>query len=99
MAALSAFFEPELRASRGLAPLWSVFWGHGVAVSLILLAFLTTQLSGESLIGQQAAIVCLAAYMSLVLPAIWRCAGNASPFWGTIARLLTIAWGINTVSL
>jgi len=37
-----------------------------------------------------------ALYTPWVLVAAWRCASNSHPFWTTLARSLTVAWGINT---
>lgn len=93
---LSLFFAPELRAWRGRMPLAVVFWGYGVATSMALVILHATALDAGQLAFQQVLIVVSAAYTIWILVAIWRCAPNAAPFWGVLARWSTIAWGLNT---
>lgn len=92
----SLFFAPELRAWRGRMALPVVFWGYGVATSMALAILHATALDGGQLAFQQALILISAAYTVWILVAIWRCAPNSSPFWGMLARWLTVAWGLNT---
>ncbi|MDX5350010.1 MAG: hypothetical protein LPJ95_04790 [Paracoccaceae bacterium] len=93
---LSAFFAPELRAWHGRMALPVVFWGYGVTMSLALAILHGTALEAGQLAFQQVLILIAAAYTIWILVAIWRCAPNSSPFWGTLARWLTVAWGLNT---
>lgn len=90
------FFAPELRAWKGQMALRPVFWGYGVAMSMALAILHATALDAGQLAFQQALILISVAYTVWILVAIWRCAPNASPFWGTLARWLTVAWGLNT---
>jgi hypothetical protein len=92
----SLFFAPELRVWQGRMSLTTVFWGYGVAMSMTLAILHATALDEGQLALQQALILISAAYTVWILVAIWRCAPNASPFWGTLARWLTVAWGLNT---
>jgi hypothetical protein len=90
------FFAPELRAWRGQMPLPVVFWGYGVATSLGLALLHASALERGDVGVQQLLIVVSAAYTAWILVAIWRCAATAAPFWGSLARWLTVAWGLNT---
>jgi hypothetical protein len=93
---LTTFFAPELRAWQGQTALPVVFWGYGVITSAVLAILQATAIESGQLAFQQVLILASAAYTVWILVAIWRCAVNASPFWGTLARLLTVAWGLNT---
>lgn len=73
-----------------------VFWGYGVATSMALAILHATALDAGQLAFQQMLIVFSVVYTVWILVAIWRCAPSASPFWGSLARWLTIAWGLNT---
>jgi hypothetical protein len=95
LSALALFFAPELRAWRGSMALPVVFWGYGVATSLIVAAAHAGALYLDRLALQQVLILVSAAYTAFIVVAIWRCAGNAIPFWGTLARWLTVAWALN----
>ncbi len=90
------FFGPELRVWRGLAPLWTVFWGYGVVASLAIVVLFLTAYDLSELAFQQVLIVVSALYTVWVLVGIWRCASNADPLWRDMARLLTVAWALNT---
>jgi len=35
-------------------------------------------------------------YTVWIIVGIWRCSSNAAPFWGGLARLLSVAWTLNT---
>lgn len=93
---LATFFAPELRAWQGRAALPVVFWGHGVATSIGLAVLHATALDLGQRGFQQVLILVSAAYTVWILVAIWRCAAHAGAFWGTMARWLTVAWGLNT---
>lgn len=95
LSVLARFFAPELRAWRGQAALQLVFWGYGVATSLAIAAIHAGAMYLDRLLLQQALIVVSGAYTAFILVAIWRCAENAAPFWGTLARWLTVAWALN----
>lgn len=73
-----------------------VFWGYGVATSLTIAIFLAMALDQGQIVAQQILIFFSAVYTLWILVAIWRCALNAIPFWGILARWLTVAWGLNT---
>jgi hypothetical protein len=89
---LSLFFDSALRAWHGQMSLPVVFWGYGVAGSLAFAIFHATALDRGQLAVQQILIFCSAVYTLWVLVAIWRCAPNAIPFWGILAKWLTIVW-------
>ena len=44
-------------------------------------------------------LLAFAAYTAWILVAVWRCAANAPPFWGALARWLTVAWAANAALL
>lgn len=92
---LSRFFAPELRAWHGQQRLSVVFWGHGIVGSSGLVLLHAVALGRDQRLLQQVLIVGSALYTAWILVAIWRCSGNADPFWGTLARWLTVAWAIN----
>jgi len=92
---LSLFFDPELRAWQGRMALPVVFWGYGVATSMALAVMYVATLDAAQLAFQQVLILISAVYSVWILVAIWRCAPNASLFWGTLARWLAVAWGLN----
>jgi hypothetical protein len=94
---LRAFFASELRAWHGDQPLWKVFWGYGVLVSIGLALLYLLALEEKRLVIQQALLIFLAGYTAWLLVAIWRCADNSSANWATLARGLTIAWAANTI--
>jgi len=94
---LGRFFAPELRAWRGRTPLSAVFWGYGVFLSGELVALYALAVYLEQLLVQQLLIVVFGIYTPWILIVIWRCANNAAVFWGTVARWLTMAWGLNTL--
>lgn len=93
---LARYFGPELRAWRGEMSMALVFWGYGVFASCLLAILHVTALDLGQLLFQQVLIVLSALYTLWILVAIWRCAANATPFWGTAARWLTVAWALNT---
>jgi hypothetical protein len=94
---LRLWFAPERRAWHGHMPLATVFWGYGVATSLLIVALHATALQRGQLSVQQALIVLSVGYTVWIVVAIWRSAANADPFRGTLARWLTIAWALNSV--
>lgn len=92
---LGQMLAPELRAWRGEAALGPLFWGKGVGVSMLLIAFHASLMWRGSALVQQLSLIAIAAYTVWILVAVWRCAGQADPNWGTLARWLTVAWGAN----
>ncbi len=92
---LTAFFEPEVRAWRGAAPLAKVFWGYGVFGSSVLIAVYFGAVYQDRVALQQVVLLCFPVYTVWVLVSVWRCANNALPFWGLLARWLTVAWAAN----
>ncbi len=93
---LTAFFEPEIRAWHGAQPIGMVFWGYGVFVSSILIFLFVCAFHDDHIILQHVMQFCFAAYTIWILVSVWRCAANAFPFWGVLARWLTVAWAGNT---
>ena len=94
--ALSLFFAPELRVWRGEATLRSAFWGYGVAASTVLAVLFATAYQLNQIALQQTLIVVSAFYTVWIVVGIWRCAANAVAFWSNLARLLCVAWAMNT---
>lgn len=92
---LAAFFEPELRAWRGEAPLAKVFWIYGVCVSIVLILLYIPAIYGDRLAAQQVMLLFFAGYTVWILVSVWRCAANAHSFWGLLAQWLTVAWAGN----
>jgi len=74
----------------------AVFWIYGVFVSAELAMLHVIALYLDQIWVQQAVILAFALYTPGILVAIWRCADNASPFWATMVRWLTVAWSLNT---
>jgi len=95
----SLFFAFELRAWRGNERLGVVFWVYGVIVSHLLVGLHAIALDRGQWGLSQTLILISAAYIAWILVVIWRCAENADPFWGMLARWLTIAWGLNSTFL
>lgn len=93
---LGRLIVPERRAWRGEVPLGRVFWLHGVAVSLVIAVLHATALDLGELAFQQALILLSAAYTVWIVVAIWRSAAHAAPFWGNLARWLTVALAFNS---
>lgn len=87
---------PELKAWRGEMCLAGVFWVYGVFVSAELAMLHVLALYFDQRWVQQAVILAFAFYTPWILVAIWRCAGNAAPFWTTMVRWLSVAWALNT---
>jgi hypothetical protein len=83
-------------AWRGKLDLATVFWGYGVLASSALVVLHATTLLLRQVAFQQVLIVVSGLYTMWILVAIWRCAAGAHPYWGTLARWLTIAWALNT---
>ncbi|WEX08589.1 hypothetical protein [Chelativorans sp. AA-79] len=95
----SGFFEPELRAWHGAEPLGKVFWGYGVSASAIFVFLHVLAIHEGRLVAQQLLLFGFAGYTIWILVSVWRCATNAHPFWGLLARWLTVAWAGNTALL
>lgn len=92
---LADLLAPEIAAWRGQVPLGPLFWGKGVAVSLLLIACHARLMAVGSLALEQLSLLAMALYTLWILRAVWRTADRARPFWGTLARSLTIAWAMN----
>lgn len=93
---MSRFFAPEMAAWHGEAALGRVFWGYGVVAStgLILLHAVALMLCEVAL--QQILVISSALYTAWIVVAIWRCSWHAHPYWGALARWLTVAWTLNS---
>lgn len=90
-----------------LAPL---YWGWGVAASIIL-ALLVAVPPLAGWVGPGWAIggtALLVAYTGWILTSVWRCADNIdqpAPLgidratWSALARVLTVGWAINAIGL
>jgi hypothetical protein len=92
------FFAAEIRAWRGEAPLWKVFWVYGVATSVVIAALYAITIYDDRIALRQALLLCFAAYTAWILVSVWRCASNTKEkLWGTLARFLTVAWAGNTI--
>lgn len=96
---LADFLEPEARAWRGDMPLWKVFWGYGVLASSLLIWFYALAVFEDRPVWREAIMLVFAFYTVWLLVSIWRCAANARPFWGILARWLVVAWAGNTAML
>lgn len=94
--ALSVFFWREIRVWRGQMPLAVAFWGYGVAAGVAIALVTATALGQGGGALQQGLLVIGGLYTLWSLIGIWRCAPNAAPFWGSLARLLTVAWALNS---
>ncbi|MDP1730925.1 MAG: hypothetical protein Q8L54_07065 [Devosia sp.] len=92
---LTAFFAPEFRAWRGEARLSAVFWVHGVLVSSVLITLFATSIYRGQVFLEQALLIGFGFYTAWVLVSIWRCSSAAEPFWGVLAKLLTVPWAAN----
>ena len=93
---LVTLFAPEIRAWRGEATLSTVFWFHGVLTSLVLTVFFAVSIYQGEVLTEQGLLIGLSLYTAWVLFSIWRCALSADPFWGSLARALTIFWAANS---
>ncbi len=90
------FFEPEAAAWRGETDLATIFWGYGVFGSSVLIVLHATALLLRQVALQELLIVTSALYTVWILVAIWRCSARSHPYWGTLARWLTVAWALNS---
>lgn len=89
-------------AWQGRLPLGKVFWLYGVLLStLVTLLYVWLALredGGSSL--RQFLVLAFVPYTAWILVSIWRCAPNARrPYYGDMARALTVAWAINAALL
>lgn len=92
------FFAAEIRAWRGEQPLWKVFWGYGVAISVVIAALFADAVYVDRIAMRQVLLLFFAAYTAWILVSVWRCANNTQEqFWGLLARFLTVAWVGNTI--
>ena len=94
--AAQRFFGPEAAAWRGEFDLATVFWGYGVLGSSVLIILHATALILRQIALQEALIAASALYTVWIVVAIWRCSSRAHPYWGTLARWLTVAWALNS---
>lgn len=92
---LRLVFYDEVRAWHGRRPLAPVFWIYGVAVSWLLVLRYAIAMRDGQIVVQQVLLPLFAAYTVWILFSVWRCAANAPPFWGGLARWLTAAWAAN----
>ncbi|MFV0359734.1 hypothetical protein [Tropicimonas sp.] len=91
------FLEPEARVWHGESRLATVFWGYGVLVSTgLILQYIVASMNGRTGL-EQALIPVGAIYTMWILVAIWRNSANAHPYWGTLARWLTVVWALNSI--
>jgi hypothetical protein len=98
MGFVASFLMPEIRAWRGEAPLWKVFWGYGVAVSSGIAVVYALAIYSGHLGLQQVLLLVSAAYSTWILVSVWRCANNTRErLFGLFARLLTVAWAGNVI--
>ncbi|WP_289042310.1 hypothetical protein [uncultured Aliiroseovarius sp.] len=96
---LTRFFAAEIQMWQGNAPLKRVFWCHGVILSNVLLSIYGATIYLGWPLAEQFLLVILALYMLWILVAIWRCAAGTETVWGLFARMLTIAWAVNTTMI
>lgn len=82
-------------------PLREVFWFYGVIPSHILWAItLFVYFSGALLVTDMLMFAVVLLYTGWIIAEIWACADNVeNPMYGDIARMLTAAWGLNSVLL
>ncbi len=82
-------------------PLREIFWFYGVIPSNILWAVtLAVYFSGAALATVILMFAVLLGYTAWIIGEIWRCSDNVkNPTHGEIARVLTVAWAINTLLL
>ncbi|MHA6323824.1 hypothetical protein [Roseivivax sp. CAU 1753] len=97
--ALHVFFGPELRVWRGTMPLGVAFWLHGVLASWAIAMLYATAVDLGQTVLQQVLLILALFYTVWIIVGIWRCSANAAPFWGSVARWMTVAWAINSTLL
>lgn len=92
-----AFFDDSVPGHRRLS---HVFWIDGVLVSHVLffgLLAVYTYLSAPAFLAGAAIFL---AYTAWIMRSIWLNAGNVERSdWGSMARVLTIGWTINSVTV
>jgi hypothetical protein len=98
--------NPLLRYWHGEGRLAPLYWGWGVAGSILLAIVVAgPPLAGRAGLGWALAWIAVGAVYTLwLLVSIWRCAGNIDTpaplgvpreVWSILARWLTVAWAIN----
>ena len=94
---LQAYFDDRVP---GHQRLWRVFWLEGVLASHVLfLALLAAYQYGTSML-LVAAVAAFIGYTAWIMRRIWLNAPNVErPELGTMARVLTIGWTINAVTV
>ena len=89
------FFDIEIRAWRGEADLFRVFWVQGVLTSVVLgVLHATTILLGQ-MFAEQILLILLTLYSIWIVVSIWRCSLASDTFGATIARYLASFWALN----
>src|SRR5574340_1009628 len=84
----ATMLAPEIRAWRGEAPLWKVFWLYGVVAYGIASVLYALAIYADHVALQQVLLVCAAGYSAWAMTCIWRCADNtAERLWSLLARL------------
>lgn len=92
---LRAFFDDSVPGHRRLA---SVFWLDGVLVSHALFLGLLWVYSHAAAPVFVVGATSFLAYTAWIMRSIWLNAGNVDRAeWGTMARVLTIGWTLNSV--
>ena len=93
---LAAFFAPEIRAWRGEAGLAAVFWLHGVLISAVLITLFASSIYRGEVLLEQGSLIGFGLYTAWVLVSIWRCSLAADPFWGVVAKVLSVFRAANS---
>ena len=94
---LQAFFDDSVPGHR---PLSHVFWIDGVLVSHVLFLALLAVYYFMSAWAFAVAAAAFLGYTAWIMRSIWLNACNVERAdWGTMARVLTIGWTINSVTV
>ena len=94
---LRAFFDDRIPGHRRLS---HVFWIDGVVISHILFVALLAVYETLPAAAFLAGALLFLGYTAWIIRAIWLNAGNVDRAdWGTMARVLTIGWTINSVTV
>ncbi len=94
---LARIFENQIRAWRGDAPLFRVFWFDGVLNSSVLILLYATTVYLHQRVAEQALLIFFGFYTVWILVSIWRCSAASETFWAMMAKFLTIAWAANAL--
>jgi hypothetical protein len=94
---IQAFFDDRVP---GNLPLARVFWIEGVLVSQLLFLGVLALYQYASTAALAAGILAFMAYTAWIMRRIWLNAANVRrPELGTMARVLTIGWTINSLTV